>query len=161
MTTPSKEEIKQKALDFLRSQPMAVLSTTSNNEPWGAAIYYVADDNFNFFFVTRSGTHKYKDIETNPKAALTIADEKTQVTVQVAGNLSHVPTRDIKDIVFTKLASIKPKNDKSWLTPVIKVHEGDWEVMQLTPTKLQYANFKEKKTEVFDEYINVLIPEQE
>lgn len=154
-------EIKEKALSFLKSQPMAVLSTCQDKEPWGAAIYFVNDDNFNFFFVTRSGTHKYKDIKTNPIAAITVADEKSQTTVQASGNLTHVPTRDVVDIVFHKLASIKPKNDQSWLSPVVKTHEGDWQVLKLTPTKLQYANFKERKTDAFDEYIKVIIPHQD
>ncbi len=150
---------KQVAQEFLKRHPMGVLSTVANDgKPWGAAIYFVADEDFSFFFVTRSGTQKYKNIEANPHASLTIADPETQTTVQAAGKISRVPVKDTVDIVFKKLAAIKPKDNPDWLPPIIKVHKGDWMILQLTPDHLQYANYTAKKTVPDDEYISTLIP---
>jgi general stress protein 26 len=151
-------EIRQSAQDFLNKHPMAILSTVSpDGQPWGAAIYYYADEDFNFFFVTREQTLKYQNIINTPKVALTIADPDTQTTVQAAGTISQIPSKDIMDVVFKKLAAIKPRKDVNWIPPVIKVHEGDWMVLTMKPDTLQYADFMKMKNRVQDEYINIII----
>lgn len=149
---------KQKAQDFLKNHPMGVLSTVSEkSKPWGAAIYFVTDENFNFFFVTREKTQKFKNIEARPIVAITVADPETQTTVQASGTISKVPSKEIIDIVFKKLASIKPKGDINWIPPVIKVHQGDWMILQISPDYVQFADYKLRKTEINDSYIRKLV----
>lgn len=149
------QDVKARAIQFAKEHPMGVLSTVSaNGKPWGSAIYYVTDEELNCFFVTRAETAKYKNIKGNPRVALTVADSATQATLQISGTISHVPAKDIIEVVFKKLAAVKPKNDANWLPPVIKVHKGDWMVLQLTPVKVQYADFKEMKSDIHDEYIH-------
>lgn len=149
---------RAKALAFLRKHPMGILSTvSSDNTPWGSAIYYVAEDDFACYFVTRSESQKFKNIDQNPAVALTVADEPTQTTVQIAGRLQKVPAREVIDVVFKKLAHIKPPHDIDWLPPVIKVHEGDWMVLELTPTHVQYADYRQNKKEVSDSYITKIL----
>ncbi len=147
----------KKAHDFIKKHPMGVLSTVANDKPWGAAIYYVADDDFNFFFVTRAKTEKFKNIDHNPFVSLTIADPETQTTVQASGAISKVPSKDIIDIVFKKLASIRPKDDINWLPPVIKVHQGDWMILKLTPNYAQFAEYQELKSDINDSYIKQIV----
>lgn len=152
-------EQRKKILSFLKHHPMGILSTvTPDGGPWGAAIYYVADENFNFYFVTRVETLKYHNLDTNPVAALTIADPETQVTVQASGHISEVPVEDYTDIVFNKLAKIKPKDDPHWAPPLAKIHKGNYMPLCLTPTKMQYADFKQHKPEIHADYIQKIIP---
>lgn len=156
------QETQATVQDFLKQHPMAVLSTVAEDgSPWGSAIYCVADEDYNFFFVTRADTRKYRSLEQNPQAALTIADTDSQFTVQVTGVVSKVPARDTVDVVFKKLAAIKPKGDVEWIPPVIKIHKGDWMILKLTPTLLQFADYKAQKTSPYEEYIEVLIPRSE
>lgn len=137
---------------------MGILSTVSEDgKPWGSAIIFAVDEDLNFFFMTRSGTLKFKNIAKNPHAALTIADEEQQTTLQAAGNISRVAAKDYIDIVFKKLASVKPRGDFQWIPPVIKVHNGDYMILQFTPTKLQYGDFKQNKTDVRSDYIEQVI----
>jgi uncharacterized pyridoxamine 5'-phosphate oxidase family protein len=152
------EIIKDQALVFLWEHPMGVLSTVSpDGKPWGSAIYYVVDEDFNFFFITRSETFKYQNLDKTPFAALTIADSDSQTTVQVAGKISQVPVEDYQDIVFDKLAKIKPKDDINWMPPLMKIHKGNYMPLRLTPTKLQFANYKEMKSDIDAEYIQTII----
>ena len=137
---------------------MAVLSTASaNGKPWGAAIICTSDEDFNFFFMTRAGTLKYKNLEANPIAAITIADAENQTTVQAVGKISKVAAKDTVDVVFKKLARAKPRDGFQWVPPVIKVHKGDYMILRLTPTNLQYANYKQTKSDIHDDYIEKII----
>lgn len=153
--TPEKQ---QEVLTFLRHHPMAVLSTVNGeSQPWGSAIYYVVDGEFNFYFVTRVGTLKYQNIEQNPHVALTVADNDRQTTVQASGLITKVPVEDYMDIVFDKLAKIRPKDDPHWAPPLTKIREGNYMPLKLTPSKLQYANYKDRKSDINEEYIEKII----
>ena len=137
---------------------MGILSTVGQaGEPWGAAVYFVADENFRFYFVTRTGTRKYHDIEESGQAALTIADADTQTTVQVHGAITKVPLEDYTNIVFDKLAGIKPKEDHAWAPPISKVHEGNYMALCLTPDLLQYADYKQQQKDYDADYIEKII----
>lgn len=143
-----------KVHDFLKHHPMGVLSTAdADGHPWGSAIYYVADDEFNFYFVTRVETLKYRNIEKNPHVALTIADPESQATVQVRGIVSKLPPDRYMEIVFDKLAKIGPKDDPTWAPPMSKLHKGNYMPLHLMPTKLQYADYKRVSSDPHAEYI--------
>ena len=149
----------QKVHAFLRQHQMGVLSTVSEDGmPWGAAIYYVADEGFNFYFVTRAETFKYQNLDKNPYAALTVADADSQTTVQASGMVTRVPVEDYADIVFDKLAKLRPKDDPHWSPPLSKLHAGNYIPLCLTPSKLNYANYKDRKADIHAEYIEQIIP---
>ena len=125
---------------------MGILSTVSSDgTPWGSAVYFVVDNDFKFYFVTRTGTLKFENVEANPKAALTIADSASQVTVQLTGTVSRVPVKEYFDVIFDKLGDIRPEGDNSWSPPIAKVHEGNYMPLCLTPVKLQYADYGHRK----------------
>jgi hypothetical protein len=138
---------------------MGVLSTAGDpGSVWGAAVYFVTDADLNIYFVARTGTHKYKNIEKQPFAALTVTDSKHQITVQLSGKVERMPIKKYMDVFFDKFAAIRPKGDYHWAPPVDKVHEGNYMPLQLTPSHLQYADYGESRIEVKGNYIERLIP---
>ena len=149
----------QKVHAFLRHNPMGILSTVNaEGQPWGSAVFYVSDEDFKFYFVTRAGTLKFKNIENSPLASLTIANNETQTTVQVAGTISKVPLKEYGEIIFGKLMDARPKNDEHWIPPLAKIHEGDYVPLCLTPSKLQYADFQHRKADgIRADYIEKII----
>jgi nitroimidazol reductase NimA-like FMN-containing flavoprotein (pyridoxamine 5'-phosphate oxidase superfamily) len=152
------QQLRQKVQHFLKQHPMGVLSTVNDDgKPWGAAVYYVTDEDFNLYFVTRAETLKYQNLQDNPSVALTIADEPNQTTVQVAGAVSELPVEDYMDVVFTKLAAIRPKDDAHWAPPMSKLKAGNYMPFKLVPTRLQYADYKDRKSDVHADYIERII----
>jgi len=148
----------QKVHAFLRHHPMGVLSTVSvDGTPWGAAVYYVADEDFNFYFVTRAETIKYQNLDQNPVAALTIADADSQTTVQLSGRISKVPVHDYMDVFFDKLAKLRPEGQHHWAPPLEKIHKGNYMPLRLTPTRLQFADYKDIKSDIHADYIELII----
>jgi len=157
--TDTPQHPHQKVHAFLKHHPMGVLSTLSvDGSPWGSAIYYVSDENFNFYFVTRAETFKYKNIEKNSHVALTIADNESQTTVQVAGTISPIPVEDYMEIVFGKLTKVRPKDDNNWAPPLAKIRKGNYMPLCITPSKLQYADYKHIKSGPHSSYIENIIP---
>jgi len=148
----------EKVHAFLKHHPMGVLSTVSpEGEPWGAAIYYVADKDFNVYFVTRAKTAKFANLVANPLAALTIADQATQTTVQLVGKVAPLPPARYVEIVFNELAKAYPKDDVNWIKPIDQLHAGNYMPMYIVPTKLQYADYGKKKTDFHKDSIEHII----
>lgn len=150
-------DASQKALKFLNHHHTGILSTVSKDgEPWGSAVNFIVDDKLNFYFMTRAKTLKYKNIEEQPLVAMTVVDEESQTTVQAVGVITKLPTKDTMDII-NKLAHIKPRSDYGWIPPVIKVHQGDYMILVITPSKLQYADYGHSMSDVHDEYIEQVL----
>lgn len=153
------EHPHQKVHSFLHHHHMGVLSTVGNDgKPWGSAIYFIADEKFTFYFVTRAETYKYHNLEANPHVALTVADEVNQTTVQLAGSVTPLPYEDYLDVVFRKMSKVRPANDHEWFPPIDKLRAGNYMPLVLTPAKLQYANYKHIKADSHAEYIEHIIP---
>ncbi len=156
----NKVNFKQVEL-FLSKHQMGVLSTAGmEHTVWGAAIYFVADDDLNIYFVTRTGSFKYKNIKVQPYAALTVTDSESQVTVQLSGEVSRMSIEKYMDIFFNRLADVRPDGDYHWAPPVDKVNKGNYIPLQLVPSHLQYADYGKHRIEVCGNYIDQIIPSQ-
>lgn len=137
----------QKAQAFLEEHKVAVLSTASEKgEAWGAAIYYVVDENLAFYFFTHVGSKKYRNLQEHPQAALTIVDDYQQTTVQASGKIAEVPMGEELDRAYRQLAQVHPPGQFSWVPPVSKIHDqGSTAVLKFTPDEVQYSQFKTDK----------------
>jgi len=137
-------EAHETALAFLKEHKLCVLSTVSNDgEVWGAAIYYIVDEQLNFYFFTHVDTKKYRNLKEHPQVALTVADDYAQTTAQVAGRVTEIPLGEELDALYRKLAFIHPPGQFSWVPPVSKIQDqGEMKVLKLTPEILQLSHFK-------------------
>ncbi len=124
----------------------------------GAAIYFLVDEDFTFYFVTRSETYKYKNLEKNPTVALTVADPDTQTTVQLAGKVTPLPYDEYLDVMFKKFPKLKPKGNFNWQFPIDKLHDaGEYVPLVLMPTNLQYANYQHATSDSHADSIEQII----
>jgi len=154
----SKHIQHKQVYEFLHKNYVGILSTAnSKGIPWGSAIYYVVDESLRIYFVTRVGTYKYKNLEEQPNVAFTVVDAENQTTVQLAGVISRVPAHDYMDIVFNKLAKLKSKHASELAPPIEKIHKGDYMPLCITPTKLQFAEFKKDYTDYDQKFIEEII----
>lgn len=148
----------QKVHDFLRDNPMGVVSTVSDDgTPWGAAVYFIADDDFNIYFVTRAETTKYQNVKQGRVAAFTVADRKTQTTVQLTGEVTEVSADDYMNNLFDKFMELRHSDDHNWSPPINKVHVGKYMPLRIKPTRLQYANYGQRSNDPTANYIEEII----
>jgi len=69
------EKDKKEVLKFLGKHKLMSLGTYYR-EPWAASLYYLFDDEFNFYLVSGTKTIHAQNILKNPKVSITIADSK-------------------------------------------------------------------------------------
>lgn len=151
-------DARQKALVFLKHNPHGVLATVSEDgRPWGSSIYFATDEDLNLFFMTKVKTFKYQNISKNHHVSLTVTDGDAQTTVQIAGTVKKVPAKDLVSVIMKKLAHLKPHGDNKWVPPIVKVDGGDYVVLQITPDSLQYADYKQTKSDIHDSHIEKII----
>lgn len=149
-----KETVRQ----FLKTNPFGVISTVSDKrEPWGSSIFFAVDKELNFYFITRADTQKYKNVEKTNRASITVTDIKSQITVQASGDVHKVPAKDLMDVLTNKIKYTKSFGNTKWAPPIVKIHGGDYMVLKFQTTFLQYANFKQIKSDIREDFIERII----
>lgn len=66
-------EIKDEVKTYLASTQLMQISTSSNDQPWTATVYFAFDSNLNIYWLSRSDRRHSLDIEKNPKVSGAIA----------------------------------------------------------------------------------------
>lgn len=138
----------QKAvLEFLQSpsQLTAVIATVDkNSEPQAATVYYYANQELHFYFLTATGTHKYENLIENPSTAIVIGTGPEKTTIQ--GNGQSVLLEKGSDEEAMAMIKIKKRlNEQDGTWPIFQMEEFDDEaiaVFKFTPTSLQLLNLE-------------------
>lgn len=145
---------KHETYTFLQEHQLGVISTiSSDNKPWGAAIYYVVDEDLNIFFLTHTSSKKYQNMLHTLSVAFTVADDYKQTTVQMAGTIKELEVGEEHDAAYQKLAHVRPPGQFAWVPPVSKMHDGDRVLLKLIPEKVRLSRFKtseEGETNIHD-----------
>lgn len=143
----AKVHSKESVYSYLQSHAVGVLSTISaENLPDASPIYFVTDNELNFFFLTKSHLKKSLDIDNNNHAALTVVDAASLITIQATGTVKEVENPEM----YEKLAEVnaQEKGGLHWPPPLHKLHHsGDLLMYQLTPDWLRVADFSESEDE--------------
>jgi nitroimidazol reductase NimA-like FMN-containing flavoprotein (pyridoxamine 5'-phosphate oxidase superfamily) len=84
-------QIRTDALQFLKNHPAGVLATVSKDySPHAAAVFYVADDSFNIYFLTKRDSRKYAAISAHPQVAFAVGRLDVPQTLQIEGVASEI-----------------------------------------------------------------------
>lgn len=90
--------MKDDMLEFLNKHILCVVSTvTEASLPESAYVGFICNDKLEMFFGTSNQSRKYKNLVTNPAAAVVVAD--TTAEVQYEGQAKEVSAEDYKALV--------------------------------------------------------------
>lgn len=151
-------EEQRHILDFLREHSVAVLSTADETgKPHGATIYFTFDDaNTNFFFITKQDTTKNRNLQQNPKAALTVHEAQSQTTVQIEGNVTEEKEPTKIESVFQSVLGSAIKTSTGDALPTAKLQAGAYVAYRLIPTSIRMASFTRPDPADYDKIFEVL-----
>lgn len=136
MGMENKQELKAKALEFLKSQRVAVISTVAENgDPQSAVVTFLVDDEFNIFFVTRKKSRKFANMMINPRVSVVVGfDPEHPSTIQMHGNAKMSEANRIT--MLLKFSQALINREKWW--PLLKVAGLDFVVMEV---KIDWARW--------------------
>ncbi len=152
-------ESQEKIQEFLQHHTVGVLATANDKAvPHAATVYFVTDDDLNFYFVTKEKTAKYKNLHENPHASLAVFDAKLQTTLQVDGTAKVI--EDISQFMelFTKILHISVNTSDSSRPPISKLYAGDYYMFRLKPHQVRLAEYMKPDHGDFGNIFEVIKP---
>lgn len=127
--------------EFIKNHSTAVVATVdSDGQPHTSTIFYAVGKNNEIWFLTKSGTEKFINLEQNSKAALTILDSESPKAVNLTGSVIEVLDNDNRDEIMQTIAKIA--NDLLHdFAPIIKLHKGSFRSMRFIPFQAKMTDF--------------------
>lgn len=129
------------ALAFLTRNRTAVLATAGHdNLPHASAIHYVADENFNVYFLTLPSSRKYEALSAHPQVALTILREDIPQTIQIEGMAQDISQssdmQEKKDKIMETLSA-----NPFFFPPISKLDPEKPAVIWIQPKWIRWADY--------------------
>lgn len=136
-------ELNQASKKFLLNHEVATLSTVGEDGcPYGAVVFYVADNNGHIYIVTKDQTTKAKNIDYYPMVGFTIHDLEKMQTLQLQG-VAHVETDpNITSNIYKTILNPHSKYSQFKSAPIKRMPTGDYEVIVIQPTISKFSDHK-------------------
>lgn len=151
LSPTSSPESAERIYSFLERHPVGVLATISPaSTPDAVVIYFTVNDQFEFYFVTKTQTRKYKNMRLHPNVSLVSYDPFSQTTVQVHGHVEEVTSGAVKNSMLMTLEQLAAHGGKSHKPPISKLQAGRYAVLRLRPTSIRMANYMESDTSMYE-----------
>lgn len=137
LTEKDRKEIK----NYLEDYKLMALGTYFKN-PWSAWVYYLFDDDLNFYFVSNPKTRHCKNIAKNPNVSVAVADiaqesSENKIGFQACGIAKPVNSAiELKNI-------IKAWNNRGFVPITYKIFVKAW--------KSRFYKIKLTEIQMFDE----------
>jgi len=131
---------------FLKNHTIAVLATLSESGVVSTTpITYAMTPQGKLRFATRDETTKYLDISHNDKIALSVVDKSKPISVNMTGVAKVIEDlTEIRDTLRTVSAIFREDDD---IPHILKFQRGDFVVIEIEPTRLQYTDFTKDQGE--------------
>lgn len=137
------ETTRNEALTFLKNHTAGVLATVSKDyNPHASVVYFVSDEKFNIYFLTKIGSRKYDAIKAHPQTAFTIGRQDIPQTLQIEGVASELTSKEDQDAHVPDLMNVLSQQTAGFV-PAGKM-DGDLAVMWLQPKWIRWGDFSKE-----------------
>lgn len=139
---------KADALIFLESHPLGVLATVgAENTPELSSLYFFCKGDFDLYFVTKTGTRKYRNFLAKQAATLLSYDEEELTSVEVCGEVETV-TDLVKAVQIIEMFQglVLLRKAGYWVPPIAQLEKGDYVVCRLVPNTVRFNKFSSPET---------------
>lgn len=146
-------EIKAKALQFIKEHPYAVIATTSKNgEPQAATMVFFIENDFTFYFISINGSRKLRNLKENDKVAIVIGLGPDPITIQGGGTAELIP--DVPDALFQKIVGSIHSDVTSW--PIVKLAKNGFSTIKVRPTWLEWLDLNAESETYKEDYYKII-----
>jgi nitroimidazol reductase NimA-like FMN-containing flavoprotein (pyridoxamine 5'-phosphate oxidase superfamily) len=127
---------KPEVIKFLRSVNIMSLAACHGDKPLSTVLLYAVDDDFNFYFATRSETYKAKALAINPKVSLSVWEHK-KMLIQVDGQAQQISNLERANEVVEMLADSTARIGDFWPPVVQQKQKGEYIIFKIKPDWLR------------------------
>lgn len=139
-------ERKWRIYEFLMDNPVGVLATvTPDNNPHAVMVYFSLDKDFNLYFLTKTGTRKYHNLQHNNHCVLLVAEPSRKITVQVTGEAQEITDSYTINRVAGAILTISSHIGKTGLPPVTKIDRGVYAAFQIIHSQVLMAIYPDRE----------------
>lgn len=151
-------ESRQRLLDFLEHNKVGVLATANNlGKPHAATVYVTFDQDLNLYFLTRTGTQKSRNIQSNSQAAIAIYNAETQTTLQAEGTVVEATDPSQIQWVTNDIWRIANQTGANTQPPLAQLTgAGYYVVYKLLAPSLRLATFAQQNSAKAEEIFSVV-----
>ena len=143
LSQEEKEKVRKEVLKFLKERNTMVVSTVSlSGEPQAATVYYVADENFNFYFMTSVKSRKCENLHSNSKIAFVVGTGPEVVTIQGGGEVDKLDEQEA-NVFYALIEKIALKSPWQW--PLILLTKDSFCTFRIKPKWMVWLNFQKDK----------------
>lgn len=129
---------KEAVREFLKNQHLAVVSTADLDTNLEASlVYFIADECFNIFFLSKTETTKVKNINKNPKVAIVIGLENKPKSIKASGTAEVVNGSSEYADIKKRLINRITERSNYW-PPLNNLDKGSLTLVKITPTSMSY-----------------------
>ncbi len=133
---------KSKCRSFLQNHDVGVIaSSTLDGRPHASVVNYYANDKLEIYFLAREHAQKFKNILTNPLAALVVTDENLATSLEIKGDAFKLDDSPAVMDTLRKLAQTVRQNHTGPL-PIMNMPGSELYVFCLRPLHIAYADFR-------------------
>ena len=92
-------DLHELAKEYLSSVKHMQLATVKNGQPWICTVYFVADDDYNFYWTSGRDKQHSVEIKSDPRAAATVVlDTDKKRALQMAGSAEEVSDEELERV---------------------------------------------------------------
>jgi len=132
---------KNDVLEFIKKNKLAVLSTVDDQGlPHAAPVYYMTDEQLNFYFMTATQTAKHTNILKRHFVSLMIVDAKTNETLQVKGQASESPSQ-VTDVLQMLAEKLNQGDEFPETIPFMSYKKSEKMAIKIVPTEIKMRRY--------------------
>lgn len=154
------KKVREDVVRFLQENSTAALATSFKDDPKVSTVYFVSDDELNFYFVTKRKTSKYLNASLNPKASFVVGTGPEHISVQAHGRIEIIVNDAERERVINLLVGKQNlMGVRLWPIDEIDRYEGSHKVLfKIVPDEMFYMNLDDEKYKesMRDDFIKVI-----
>jgi nitroimidazol reductase NimA-like FMN-containing flavoprotein (pyridoxamine 5'-phosphate oxidase superfamily) len=153
-------KVREDVIRFLKENSTAVVATSYKDDPKVSTVYFVSDDDLNFYFLTKRKTSKYLNASLNPKASFVVGTGPLHISVQSHGRIDIIVNDAEKERIVSLLVGKQNLlGVKLWPIDELQNYNDSNKVLfKIVPDELYYMNLdsEKHKDSISDEFIKVI-----
>lgn len=133
---------KEDVLEFIHQNKLAVLSTVDDQGfPHAAPVYYMTDEQLNFYFMTATQTAKHTNLLHRSHVSLTIVNEGQNKTLQIKGEATECPTK-VTDVLQMLAERLNQGDAFPDTIPFMSFKKNEKMAIQIVPSEIKMRRYE-------------------